>query len=290
MKPPPFEYCAPQTIAETLQVLADHGEDGKVLAGGQSLVPLLNFRLARPTMLIDINRVAGLSYIHRRDGTLHVGALTRQAALEHSPLVREGWPLLGEALRELAHPQIRNRGTIGGSAAHADPSAELPVTLTALDATFVVRSARGVRLLAPEEMFQGQLTSGLENDELVVEIRIPPAAAGSGWAFTEFARRHGDFALGGVAVVAPRDDGADRLDGRTRIVLLGAGSTPLRVRPAEEVVASQAFDAALAHEAAAAAAAAADPPSDVHGDAAYRRGLLASLTRRALLTAWERTG
>ncbi|MDE3133616.1 MAG: FAD binding domain-containing protein, partial [Acidobacteriota bacterium] len=201
MKPPSFEYVAPTSIEQALAELDRHGEDGKILAGGQSLVPLLNFRLARPRTLIDINRVQELSYIRRREGVLHVGALTRHAALERSPLAREGWPLLGEALCELAHPQIRNRGTVGGSVAHADPAAELPVVLTALDATFVVRSAERTRLLDADQMFRDQLTSGLESDELLIEIRIPEMAPGADWAFMEFARRHGDFALGGVAIV-----------------------------------------------------------------------------------------
>lgn len=289
MKPPSFDYVAPTAIEETLAELERHGEDGKILAGGQSLVPLLNFRLARPRVLIDINRVQQLSYIRRREGALHVGALTRHAALERSPLAREGWPLLGEALRELAHPQIRNRGTVGGSVAHADPAAELPVVLTALGATFVVRSAQRTRLLGADDMFRDQLTSGLDGDELLIEVRIPELAPGAGWAFLELARRHGDFALGGVATVGCRDaDGRGFAPG-IRIVLLGAAGVPLRATEAEEIVQSQPFDRRLAQDAAAAAAAASAPPSDIHGDERYRRGLLATLTERALVAAWERS-
>lgn len=289
MKPPSFDYVAPTAIEETLAELERHGEDGKILAGGQSLVPLLNFRLARPRVLIDINRVQQLSYIRRREGALHVGALTRHAALERSPLAREGWPLLGEALRELAHPQIRNRGTVGGSVAHADPAAELPVVLTALGATFVVRSAQRTRLLGADDMFRDQLTSGLDGDELLIEVRIPELAPGAGWAFLELARRRGDFALGGVATVGCRDaDGRGFAPG-IRIVLLGAAGVPLRATEAEEIVRSQPFDRRLAQDAAAAAAAASEPPSDIHGDERYRRGLLATLTERALVAAWERS-
>jgi CO/xanthine dehydrogenase FAD-binding subunit len=292
MKPAPFEYLAPATVAETLELLAAHGADGKLLAGGQSLVPMLNFRLARPETLIDINNVAELAYIARRDGALHIGALTRHAELERSALVAEHWPLLTEALRWLAHPPIRNRGTIGGSVAHADPAAELPVALTALDARFIVRSTRGRRVLDPDEMFVGPLQSGLEPDELLVEIRVPPLTRPFGCAFLELARRHGDFALGGVAVVLARecaDQGErSRADG-TRVVLLGAGPGPRRVPEAEALLAPRPVFEEAARAAGEAAARAADPPTDPHADADYRRALAAVLTRRAVLRAWERT-
>ena len=289
MKPAGFEYVAPTSLDEALAEISRHGEDGKILAGGQSLVPLLNFRLARPRTLIDINRVEELSYIRRRAGALHVGALTRHAALERSQVVRAGWPILAEAVRELAHPQIRNRGTVGGSVAHADPSAELPVVLTALGATFVVRSAEQTRLLDPDEMFRDQLTSGLDSNELLLEVRIPEMPAGVGWAFVEFARRHGDFALGGAAVVGCRDEKTSGFATGTRIVLLGAAGVPLRATEAEALAQSRPFDRGLAHEVAMAASAASDPPSDIHGDAAYRRHLLGVLTERALLETWERS-
>ncbi|MDE3130714.1 MAG: xanthine dehydrogenase family protein subunit M [Acidobacteriota bacterium] len=289
VKPPSVEYVAPTTIEEALAELGRHGEDGKILAGGQSLVPLLNFRLARPRTLIDINRVQGLSYIRRRVGALHVGALTRHSALERSRVVREGWPLLAQALRELAHPQIRNRGTVGGSVAHADPAAELPVVLTALGATFVVRSSEQTRVLDSDEMFLDQLTSGLDSKELLLEIRVPEMPLGAGWAFLEFARRQGDFALGGVAVVGSRDGAGQGFASGMRIVLLGAAGVPLRATEAEGLVGSRPFDRRLAREAAVAAAAASDPPSDIHGDERYRRHLLEVLTERALVAAWERS-
>ncbi len=286
MKPAPFHYFAPRTIAETLELLARHGAEGKVLAGGQSLMPMLNFRLARPETLIDINDVAELSYIERREGALHIGALTRHAELERSELVAEHWPLLTQAMRWLAHPPIRNRGTIGGSIAHADPAAELPAALTALDARFVADSHRGRRVLGPGEMFAGLLQSGLELDELLVEIQVPAVEPPSGSAFLEHARRHGDFALGGVAVVLGRDGDRCRADG-ARVVLLGAGPGPLRVPEAEVLLATRPVDEASARDAGEAAAAAADPPSDPHADAAHRRRLASVLTRRAVLAAWE---
>lgn len=288
MKPAPFEYVAPATVAEVLELLADRGAESKVLAGGQSLVPMLNFRLARPETLIDINQLAELAYIARRDGELRIGALTRHAELERSVLVAEHWPLLTEALGRLAHPPIRNRGTIGGSVAHADPAAELPVALTALDARFVADSRRGRRVLDPDAMFTGPLQSGLEPDELLVEIRVPAVAPPTGSAFVEHARRHGDFALGGVAVTLGRDGDRCREDG-ARIVLLGAGPGPRRVPEAEALLAARPFDEDAARAAGEAAARAADPPSDPHADAAYRRRLAAVLTRRAVLRAWERT-
>jgi CO/xanthine dehydrogenase FAD-binding subunit len=287
MKPAPFHYLAPRTIAETLELLARHGAEGKVLAGGQSLMPMLNFRIARPETLIDINDVAELSYIERRDGVLHIGALTRHAELERSALVAEHWPLLTQAMRWLAHPPIRNRGTIGGSVAHADPAAELPAALTALDARFVADSHRGRRVLEPGEMFAGLLQSGLELDELLVEIQVPAVEPPSGSAFLEHARRHGDFALGGVAVVLGRDGDRCR-EGGARVVLLGAGPGPRRVPEAEALLAARPVDEAAARDAGEAAAATADPPSDPHADAAHRRRLASVLTRRAVLQAWER--
>ena len=288
MKPPLFDYLAPTTIEDALRELHAHGDDAKILAGGQSLVPLLNFRLARPSTLIDINRVEELSYIRRRRGVLHVGALTRHAALERSPLVSDDWPIIRAAVRELAHPQIRNRGTVGGSVAHADPNAELPAVLTALDATFVARSLRESRILTAVEMFQDELTSGLDTDELLLEIRVPPMPTNAGWAFIEFARRHGDFALGGVAVLGSRSRDRVGFAEDIRIVLLGAANVPLRATAAEHLLQTRAFELPLAREAGAIAAEASDPPSDIHGDAQYRRRLLATLTERALILAWER--
>jgi CO/xanthine dehydrogenase FAD-binding subunit len=222
MKPAPFEYAAPRSLDEALALL---GEDAKALAGGQSLVPLLNFRLARPELLVDLNRVPGLAYLRREGGVLRIGALTRQAALERSGLVARHWPLLAQAVRHAGHAQTRSRGTVGGSAAHADPTAELPVALTALDARFRLRSVRGDRTLGADEFFVATLTSAAEPDELLVEIEVPPMAEGARSAFVEYAPTHGDFAVAGAAVV--------RAPGACAIALLGAGPKPMRARAAE---------------------------------------------------------
>jgi CO/xanthine dehydrogenase FAD-binding subunit len=268
MKPAPFEYDAPESVEEALDLLARHGEDAKVLAGGQSLVPLLNFRLARPERLVDVNRLGELAYVRESDGRLKLGALTRTAALERSELVALRWPLLREAVRYAGHPQIRSRGTVGGSVAHADPAAELPVVLTALDARFTVRSVRGARTLAPSELFAGFLTTTLAPDELVVEIDVPPLPPGAGTAFVEYARVHGDFALAGAAVTVSSAGAA--------VVLLRAAPTPLRVADAERALVEGADEDAARLAVAAA---------DVDGP---RRALLEDVTRRAIALARER--
>jgi CO/xanthine dehydrogenase FAD-binding subunit len=226
VKPAPFDYEAPRSVDAALALL---GEDAKVLAGGQSLVPIMNFRLARPAKLVDINRVDELAYLRKRGGALHVGALTRHATLERSELVARGWPLLRQAVRHVGHAQIRSRGTIGGSCAHADPTAELPVALTALDARFHVRGRTGARVLGAGEFFVAQLTTALRDDELLVEVEVPPLPAGARCAFAEHAPTHGDWAIAGAAVVvAP---------GHASIALLGAGPTPLRALDAEAALA-----------------------------------------------------
>jgi CO/xanthine dehydrogenase FAD-binding subunit len=261
MKPAPFDYVAPHSIAAALAAL---GEDAKPLAGGQSLVPLLNFRLARPATLVDLNGVAELAYIRRSEGTLRIGALTRQATLERSSVVARGWPLLTKAVRHVAHPAVRNRGTVGGSVAHADPAAELPVALVALDARFHVRSAmRGARTIAAADFFEAPLMTALEPDELLVEIEVPPSPDGARSAFHEFARTHGDFALAGVAVVRAGTDHA-------AIALLGAGPTPVRVPDAERALCR----GASAVEAARIAGAELDDD--------HRRALTTELARRAI--------
>jgi carbon-monoxide dehydrogenase medium subunit/6-hydroxypseudooxynicotine dehydrogenase subunit alpha len=286
VKPPAFDYESPASLDEALALLAERGADGKVLAGGQSLVPLLNFRLARPEVLIDVNGLQELSYLRREHGSLKIGALTRHAALERSHLAAEHWPLLVEAMGWVAHPQIRNRGTVGGSCAHADPAAELPVVLAALDARFRVRSTRGERMLSVAEMFVGQLEPGIEPDELLVEIEVPPQPSGTGAAFLEFARRHGDFALGGVAAMVELDAGG--ICRGARIALLGAGPTPLRPQEAEASLGGGRVDAASATEAAKLAVRDVAPTGDLHGSSSYRRDLIETLTRRALVAAGER--
>ena len=271
MKPAPFAYDEPRSVEEAVDILARHGEEAKVLAGGQSLIPLLNFRLARPERLVDVNRIDELATIRRRNGSLHVGALVRMAALERSPLVAARWPLLAEAARLVGHPQIRSRGTVGGSVAHADPAAELPAALLALGARFRVVSARGQRELAAEEFFVTHLTTALGADELLVEIVVPPLAPACGTAIVEHARVHGDFALGGTAAVV----GAVR----PSVVLLAVSQTPVRAVAVEEALAG----GAEVGEAAALAGEAVDASRGNYG-----RALAVELTRRALVRATER--
>lgn len=287
MKPAPFAYEAPRSLAEALDLLARHGDAATVLAGGQSLVPLLNFRLARPDLIVDVNGLAELAYARCEDGVVRVGALTRQAEAERSPVVRSGWPLAVAALHHVAHAQIRNRGTFGGSIAHADPAAELPAVLAALDARVHLRSARGVRVLGWEEFFLGPLTTAREPDELLVEVEARAQAPGAGYAFVEFARRHGDFALGGAAVVVESEAGLVR---RAAIALLAAGPTPLRARAAEQALAGHELTGETARAAAAEAVRDLHPTGDLHGSGAYRRGLVETLVRRALLEAAGRAG
>jgi CO/xanthine dehydrogenase FAD-binding subunit len=283
VKPAPFAYDEPRSVEEAVDLLARYGDEAKVLAGGQSLIPLLNFRLARPERLVDVNRIDELAYIRRRDGALHIGALARVASLERSPLVAARWPLLVDAARLVGHPQIRSRGTAGGSVAHADPAAELPAALTALGASLHTTSKRGPRTLAAEEFFVTHLTTALEPDELLVEIAVPPLPPRTGWAIVEHTRVHGDFALGGAAVlVTLREDGACA---HASIVLLAAAPTPQRA-----VAAEQALDAgSLAEAALAAAAKLAAGEVKVSGpQGPHRRALATELTRRALSVAAER--
>lgn len=287
MKPPLFDYHDPSAIEGALDLLSEHGEDAKVLAGGQSLVPLLNFRLASPDHLIDLGRIPTLAYVRRRDGVLRIGAMTRQATLEHSPLVAEHWPLLTGALSFVAHAQIRNRGTVGGSVAHADPAAELPVAFTVLDATLHLRSRGGTRSVGSEDFFLTHLTTAMEPDELLVEIEVPPVPPGTGWAFTEYARRHGDFALGGAAALITLQDGVCR---RARLGLLAAADTPLRSETAERVLEGSQISEESTAEAARAAVANINPTGDIHGGTEYRKQLIEGMVRRAIAQAAERAG
>jgi CO/xanthine dehydrogenase FAD-binding subunit len=286
MKPPPFEYHDPTTLDEALGLVAEHGYDAKVLAGGQSLVPLLNFRLARPERLVDLNGIAELDYLRFENGTLRIGAMTRHSTLERSAEVAERVPLLTEAVKLVGHVQIRNRGTVGGSVAHADPAAELPVAFAALGARFHARSKTGERSFSPEELFVTHLTTALEPDELLTEIEVPVPRPGSGFAFVEFARRHGDFALGGAAVQVVV--GGDGRCEQAAIALLAAAPTPLRRPEAEASLAGSALDETTVAEAARQAASDVNPSGDIHGSSEYRRGLAEVMVRRALVRAAER--
>lgn len=264
LKPAPFAYAAPDSIAAALELI---GDDARPLAGGQSLVPMLNFRLAAPQTLVDLNGIGELSYLRVDDGTLRIGALTRQAELERSEAVARGWPLLRQAVRHVGHAAIRTRGTVGGSVAHADPAAELPAVFLALDSRFSVRSAtRAERTVPAPEMFVAPMTTALEPDELLTEIILPPPPAGARTAFVEHARTHGDFALAGAAVVlVPGEHAA--------IALLGADTVPVRAAEAETAL----VEGAPPEEAAALAA------HGVRDD--YRRALVTEVARRAIVKA-----
>jgi carbon-monoxide dehydrogenase medium subunit len=285
MKPAPFEYVAPHSIEEAIAALAIGGPDAKPLAGGQSLIPLLNFRLARPSLLVDLNRVAELAYVTPRQGGVAIGALTRQAAVERSRELSIAQPLLVEAIRWVGHTAIRTRGTIGGSLAHADPAAELPAVAVCLEAQLTVQGPRGRRTVAAEDFFQGYLTTVLRPDELLVEAWLPPLRPVTGQAWLEFARRHGDFALAGVAVSLTLDR-AGNVDS-AHIVLTGVGGKPVRAREAETLlVGGSVPDRASA--AANAARSAIDPDADIHASKEYRTHLAGVLTERAIRLAHER--
>ena len=283
MKPAPFEYADPRTVDEALGHLAQRGDDAKILAGGQSLVPMLNFRLARPAMIVDINRVGGLSGLTHVDGTLRIGALVRQRQLEG--WARDRSPLLVAALSLIGHAAIRNRGTVAGSIVHADPAAELPALLLALDGVAMARSSRGERRIAADELFQGPLMTSLAADELVTETHFALPNPGDGWGFHEIARRHGDFALvGAVATLRLRGGRIDAL----RLAVFGAGPTPRRLRDAERGLAGQSPAPALFREAAEQATRELPTHGDIHATADYRRTVAATLVARALADATSR--
>ena len=286
MKPPRFEYLAPASLDEALAILAEHGDEAKVLAGGQSLVPLLSFRLVRPGYLVDLNEIPGLAYIRQDDGGVAIGALTRQRAVETSALVRERVPLLADAMPHIGHAQIRNRGTIGGSLAHADPAAELPAVVAALDGRLVVRSARGERVLSPEEFFVAYLTTSMDPRELLVEVRLPAAPPRTGTAFVEVSRRHGDFALVGVAASVTLDERG--VCTRCAIALTGVGPTPVVAREAARQLVGTTLTPTALEEAGRRAAEGLSPDGDLHASSAYRTHVAGVLTRRALARARER--
>jgi CO/xanthine dehydrogenase FAD-binding subunit len=286
VKPPRFEYVDPNTIDEALGLLKEYGDDAKILAGGQSFVPILNFRLARPRYVVDLNRIDGLAYITERDGGLAVGAMTRQRAVERSPIVAKRCPLLHEAMPLIGHFQIRNRGTIGGSLAHADPSAELPAVVTALGATLIVRGAGAERVVRPEDFFVSYLTTSLEAGELLSEIRFPARAPRSGHAFLEISRRHGDFALVGVAATVTCD--ADGTCTGATLALTGVAPVPLRADSAERALVGVRPEADAIAEAARRVSEALNPDSDIHASADYRKHVAGILTSRALRQAIAR--
>jgi CO/xanthine dehydrogenase FAD-binding subunit len=286
VKPAPFEYFRPDTVDEALSLLTEHGWDAKLLAGGQSLVPAMNFRLAAPGVLIDLNRIPGLDGIREEGRTLRIGTMVRQHAAERSADVRRLAPLLAEALPFVAHPQIRNRGTVGGSVAHADPAAELPAVMLALGARMHVVGPNGTRSLAADEFFTGLFSTALEHDEMLAEIEIPALAARAGFAFMEVSRRHGDFGLAGLAVSVSLDDGGCCAD--ARIALLGVGEGPVLAHAAADALRGQSPSLEAVAAAADAARAEVDPPMDIHASSEYRRHLVGVLVGRALPVAFGR--
>jgi carbon-monoxide dehydrogenase medium subunit len=286
VKPARFDYHAPATVDEAVALLTRYGGEAKLLAGGQSLMPLMNFRLARPAALIDLNAIASLAYIREDDGQIRFGAMTRQRAIEFSPVVRRRLPLLAEATTLVGHLPIRTRGTIGGSLAHGDPSAEYPAILAALDGVVVARGPRGERTLRASELFQSYLTTSLGPDEILIEVRLPAMPDGAGFAFEEFSRRHGDFAIVGIAAMIFSQ--GERYT--ARLVTAGAGPVPTRLRQAEEILERDGFSDAAIEAAARRAAELVEPDTDIHASAAYRRNLTRVLTGRALRRAVARMG
>ena len=290
MRPPPFAYADPQSLGEALGLLKQYGDEAKLLAGGQSLLPLLNFRAARPSYLVDLNRLSELDYIRPLDsGGLSIGALTRHRTVEQSALVRERCPLLHEAIQHVGHMQIRNRGTIGGSLAHADPSAELPAVVTALGGTLRVRGSGGERALSPAEFFISHLTTAIKPDEALIAVDLPGWPAGTGAAFTEFSRRQGDFALVGVGALLTLDAGGRVA--RIGLALMGVGGKPFDAATiANEILRGERPDDAKLHAVAERVATSIEPNSDLHAPADYRKHLANVMTRRALMSAARRAG
>ncbi|MGH2403554.1 MAG: FAD binding domain-containing protein [bacterium] len=283
-----------------MALLAEYGADAKLLAGGQSLMPLLNMRLTRPSVLIDLNRVRALDYLTAADGEIRIGAMTRQRAAERSPVIASRLPLVAEALRWVGHAQIRNRGTIGGSLAHADPAAELPAVAVALGAHLVIAGQGATRFLTADEFFLGYLTTAIEPTEVLTEVRLPAMDPEAGWAFAEVSRRHGDFAIVGAAAVV-HADGEERCRD-VRLAFTGVGPTPVRVREAEAAVEGQhlvrstqgqqgrGLDDGLLREVAGLVAARLEPESDIQASAEYRKHVAGVLARRALASAAARIG
>ncbi len=286
MKPPRFDYLAPRSLDEALAHLAAHGDDAKVLAGGQSLVPLLNFRLVRPAYLVDLNEVTGLDGIRLQDGHLVIGAMARQRVVETSALARERCPLMTEALAQVGHVQIRNRGTVGGSLAHADPASELPAVVAALDGELVLQSARGRRTLSAERFFRGYLTTAAAPDELLAEVRVPVTPPRTGSAFVELSRRHGDFAIVGVAATVTVS--AAGVCTACSIALTGVGGTPVSAREAARALVGVAPSPDACAEVGRRVSDAVEPEGDLHASSDYRKQLAGVLTRRALVSASAR--
>ena len=286
MKPPIFDYVTAESQEHALDVLRQHGDDAKVLAGGQSLVPLMSFRLAKPALLLDINGLDGLDSVKAADGHLTIGALTRQCELLTRPLIADRCPLMRAATEFIGHPAIRNRGTVGGSVAHADPAAELPILLQVLDADIEVCSADSRRTIPAGDFFMGLLTTGMNPDELLTGISIPLPERGPGWGFHEVARRHGDFALVAAAALVTLDDrGAVA---KAAVALGGIADRPLRVAAVEEALKGSAPTPEAIEAASRLVGGLVTPMGDIHAGEAYRAHLGQVLTKRAIRDAVER--
>ena len=287
MKPAPFEYYVPDSLEQALDLLREHGDTAKLLAGGQSLVPTMNFRVVQPEVLIDLNQVSELKYIRDDNAALHIGAMTRERELEFDPVIARKAPLLTEAMPHVAHPQIRNRGTLGGSLANADPAAELPVIMLALGARLRVRNPDGERWVEARNFFVGMFTTDLASDEMLVEIELPSTPPRTGWSFMEVAPRAGDYALMGVAALVTLDE--NRRCQRARLVYLNAGDGPVEAKEAEDVLEGKVLDAESIEEAAELASQKEiNPFGNIHTSPEFQRHLAQVLTRRTLNQALER--
>ena len=287
MIPGQFEYHAPSTLDEALALLAEHGSDARVLAGGQSLIPLMKLRLASPAVLIDLNGVDSLSGIEEQDGQLRIGAMTRHSVLERSELIGSRYPLIADAAAVIADPLVRNRGTTGGSLAHADPAGDLGSVMTALGAEVIVTGPGGERTLPIDELLLGPFTTTLEEGEILTEVRVPQPAERSGGAYEKLERKVGDFATAAVAVQLTRENGSCASIG---IGLTAVGPTTIRASEAEDALRGGSLDEDALRAAAVLAAAASDPAADLRGSEEYKRDMVRVLTLRALRRAIERAG
>jgi carbon-monoxide dehydrogenase medium subunit len=282
MKLPPFDYACPTTLPEAIALLASH-DDAKPIAGGQSLVPMLAFRLAQPTLLVDLRKLADLRGIRVSDAGVTLGAMVRWRDIEDDERLATAHPLLKAAIAHVAHYQIRNRGTVGGSIAHADPAAEMPGIAITCDAEIAVVGKSGAHVIQAADFFQGALTTALTPDEIIVEIRLPAWPPGRRWGFQEFARRRGDFAMAAAAVFYDQD--ARGKARNAHVGVIGVGDRPLRLTAVEDVLNGQSIDGATIAKADAATSAAVDPQDDIHASAAYRRSLVGTMVERALKNA-----
>jgi aerobic carbon-monoxide dehydrogenase medium subunit len=284
--PPAFEYLQPRTIPEAIAFLQQYGDDAKILSGGQSLIPMMKLRIARPGYLIDINRIAGLSYIKEDSGYLKIGGLTREAELESSSLIRSKYPIIFDTSRVIADPQIRNQATLAGNLAHGDPANDHPATMVALQAEVVATGQRGERVIPIDSFFVTLFTTDLQHDEIISEIRIPIPQPRSGGAYFKLERKVGDFATAAAAVQLTVDQ--EGICRRAGIGLTNVGPTPIKAGKAENFLLRKPVNEANIAQAAQLAAEDAQPSSDLRGPAEYKKGLVKELTRRALLRAFAR--